>query len=192
MVTGDAGIGATQTDLVGNTDSYATGDMRIPDIIGVCKRNGHMKDKDEDEDKRKNKPKKRRNVTEESYMKQNPFGRHLFNMIHDTGDIDWTINEDQIDTPVMCVTKITTKRVQKLVEDLVNIVTPKYYKSMTPSGNVYLKFEANENNLKDYSNRLNALLGDTLNKKIFVHLETNKPGKNEQLLLSELYESDDA
>jgi hypothetical protein len=163
MTTSSVNVGSTNSDIINNTDSYAKGDTRKPFVFGTQKRNGFKKNKK---------------------LKE----QLLVSLYTDHNDDDWTIEESEIlDQSFTCVTKVITPRTEKLVEDIVKIITPKYTKSRTKTGTLVLKFETDENKLKNYSNRLYSLLKDTFNKTLFVHLETNKPSPNEQVLISELY-----
>lgn len=142
MVSADVVGGPFTTDLSSNTDSYAPGDNRIPkNLFGGVVRRPGMKPK-----------KKKKNLFESKFIEV----------------------VDYVDVPqnLICVTKVTRKNLFQITEDVIKLINGNFYiKEQDQNGSVVFSFNADNESLNEYSNRLNGLLGDRLNKHIFVHLE---------------------
>lgn len=142
MVTADVGVGGTATDIgKTNTDSYAPGDARIPKVFGGVIRRPGMSPK-----------KKKKTIFESKFIEH----------------ID---NDPIIIDSMLCVTRVTNKNLMRVTEDIVQMVTPDYDKTIFEDGSISLEFVVNEELMTEFANRINGLLGDRLNKSVFVQLE---------------------
>lgn len=142
-----------EADVYGTSDTYAQGDARIPFCLGnvVIRRPGLGP--------RGTGPK----TPKKSRRKKSTLFESKF--------IEQFDNEPIIIDTLNCVTHVTSKNLMQITEDIIQRVTPDYQKTILEDGTLKIEFIVNDEIMTNYATRLNGLLGDRLNKSIFVQLE---------------------
>jgi len=123
-----------------NTDSYATGDTRIPKIIGGVVRRPGIKTK------------KRGKLFESKFL-------------------EYAVHKPILPESMLCVTTVTNKNLMRITEDLIQRITPDYNKRIADENLMVIEFVVDDNLMANYTNRINGLLNDRINKSIFIQLE---------------------
>lgn len=147
MIASDVGIGSNLNDMSSNEDSYATGDARLPSVMGVVRRPGM--------EPKKKKRKKQMTKFQEKFAEE--VNRPVL-----------------IDGVTRCYTIINSKNFMPVAENLVNTITKEYNKDETDNGEMVLSFEANDELFKEYVGKVRGLFNDRINKNIFVYLEKSE------------------
>jgi hypothetical protein len=146
---GSAGHGPT---VPGGADTYAPGDARMPKILGgVQTRHGLI-----GQNKKRKRPSFKRafeSVLRESYASPSPV----------------------IPDHTICSVVVKSQNLEQLTEDLITLSGITYNKERKSNGNLVITFEARSPYIDNFSNRMNGMFGDRLNKEIFVRLEKAKP-----------------
>ena len=143
MTTGSVGVGAKNSNLVGNTDSYAPGDARIPKVLGGVVRRPGMGPK--------TKKKSKSNLFESKFIEHIKY-------------------EQVIPENMICYTIISNPNLMRITEDIIQKVAGEYTKTTLDNGDLAFEFPVTEGVMNDLYNRINGLFGDRLGKTVWIYL----------------------
>ena len=154
MVSADAfGAGSVGPSVPGGADTYAPGDARLPKVLGAIQSRKGLIGKKKHSKRRMSFKRAFESVLRESYVSPSPV----------------------IPDHTICHVVVKTANLEQITEDLITLSGITYNKERKSNGSLVITFEARSPYIDNFSNRINGMFGDRLNKEIFVRLEKAKP-----------------
>ena len=156
MVSADAfGAGSVGTGptVPGGADTYAPGDARTPKLLGAIQSRHGL-------------------IGKKKHSRSRPsFKRTFESVLRESSVFPSPIIPDH----TICSVVVKSANLEQITEDLITLSGITYNKERKSNGNLIITFEARSPYIDNFSNRINGMFGDRLNKEIFVRLEKAKP-----------------